>query len=50
MMNEAELWQKVEQFFIENFDTEKNAPIETYLFLIGLQNWEADRNIQKMIR
>lgn len=37
MINETEYWQKVEQFFIENFDTEKNAPIETYLFLIGLQ-------------
>ena len=36
MINDAEYWQKIEQFFIENFDTEKNAPIETYLFLIGL--------------
>lgn len=36
-MNETELWIKIEEFFIENFQTEKNAPIETYLFLIGIQ-------------
>ena len=36
-LNEAELWKKVETFFEENFDTEKNTPIETMLFLIGVQ-------------
>lgn len=36
-MTEAELWKKVEQFFEENFETEKNVPIETILFLIGVQ-------------
>lgn len=36
-MNETELWIKIEEFFVENFQTEKNAPIETYLFLIGIQ-------------
>lgn len=36
-MNETELWIKIEEFFVENFQTEKNAPIETYLFLIGVQ-------------
>ncbi len=34
---EAELWQKVQQFFEEHFDTEKETPIETMLFLIGVQ-------------
>lgn len=37
MINDAEYWQKIQQFFIDTFDTEKDAPIETYLFLIGLQ-------------
>lgn len=36
-MNETEYWGKIEQFFVDNFDTEKNPPIETMLFLIGLQ-------------
>ncbi len=36
-MTEAELWKKVEVFFEENFDTEKNPSIETILFLIGVQ-------------
>lgn len=36
-MTEAELWKKVEQFFEANFETEKNVPIETVLFLIGVQ-------------
>lgn len=36
-MNESELWIKIEQFFVENFGTEKNPPIETLLFLIGIQ-------------
>ncbi|RXM64227.1 hypothetical protein BOQ60_14020 [Chryseobacterium sp. CH1] len=29
--------EKIEQFFEDNFQTEKNPPIETLLFLIGLQ-------------
>lgn len=37
MINEAEYWQKVQEFFTKIFDTEKDAPVETYLFLIGLQ-------------
>lgn len=36
-MNESEYWKKVEQFFIDNFDVEPNVPIETLLFLIGIQ-------------
>lgn len=36
-MTEAELWKKVEAFFEENFETEKNVPVETILFLIGVQ-------------
>lgn len=34
---EAELWALVENFFVENFDTEKHPAIETILFLIGVQ-------------
>lgn len=37
MITENELWGRVEQFFQENFDTEKNVPIDTLLFLIGVQ-------------
>lgn len=36
-MTEAELWKKVEKFFEENFETEKNVPVETILFLVGVQ-------------
>ena len=36
-MNETELWIKIENFFVEHFQTEKNPPIETLLFLIGIQ-------------
>ena len=36
-MTDAELWKEVELFFVENFDTEQNPPIETLLFLIGVQ-------------
>lgn len=36
-INESELWIKIEEFFVENFSTEKNPPIETLLFLIGIQ-------------
>ena len=37
MSTEAELWKKVEDFFIENFDAEPNISIDTILFLIGVQ-------------
>ena len=37
MLTESDLWKEVESFFMENFDTEKNVPIETILFLIGVQ-------------
>lgn len=37
MINEGEYWKKIEQFFVDNFQTEANPPIETILFLIGLQ-------------
>ncbi len=36
-MNESLLWKKIEEFFEENFQAEKNVPIETILFLIGVQ-------------
>lgn len=36
-MTEAELWKKVEQFFVEHFDAEPNVAIETILYLIGIQ-------------
>lgn len=36
-MKESELWQLVEQFFENNFQTEKNVSVETILFLIGVQ-------------
>lgn len=36
-MTESELWVKVEAFFAENFQTEKHPPIDTMLFLIGVQ-------------
>lgn len=36
-MNESELWRKIEAFFEENFEVEKNPPMETLLFLIGVQ-------------
>lgn len=35
--SESELWEGVESFFIENFDTEKHPAIDTLLFLIGVQ-------------
>jgi hypothetical protein len=35
-MTEAEIWKKIEQFFEETFK-QKNPPIETMLFLIGIQ-------------
>ena len=28
-MTEAELWSKVEEFFVENFDTDKHPQIDT---------------------
>ncbi|MDL1913790.1 MAG: hypothetical protein FDW93_04605 [Bergeyella sp.] len=36
-MTEAELWREVEFFFQKKFAVEKNAPLEMYLFLIGVQ-------------
>lgn len=36
-MNEPEIWQKIEFFFEKNFGVEKNPPMETLLFLIGVQ-------------
>jgi len=36
-INEKELWEKIEDFFHHNFHTEPNPPIETLLFLIGIQ-------------
>lgn len=36
-MTDSELWLKVEQFFKENFQAEDHVPIETILFLIGVQ-------------
>lgn len=42
-MTESELWQKVELFFEQNFDTEKHVPIETVLFLIGVQELGSGR-------
>lgn len=42
-MTEAELWNKVSKFFEENFDTQKDAPIETILFLIGVQELGSGR-------
>jgi len=36
-ISEKELWKKVEVFFHENFNTEPSPPIETFLFLIGIQ-------------
>ena len=31
-MNEAEIWKQIEEFFVKNFDTEKNPPVEILLF------------------
>ncbi len=36
-MTESEIWKKIEHFFEVNFQTEKNPPIETFLFIIGVQ-------------
>lgn len=36
-LSEAELWTKVESFFVENFDTEIHPSLDTILFLIGVQ-------------
>ena len=35
--SENQLWEEVEQFFVENFDTDKHPQIDTRLFLIGVQ-------------
>lgn len=37
MIAEGELWKEVERFFEINFDGDKNTPVETMLFLIGVQ-------------
>lgn len=34
---DSDLWAQVEQFFVDNFQTEKHPPIDTLLFLIGIQ-------------
>ena len=34
---ESHLWTQVEQFFVENFDTDPHPAIDTLLFLIGVQ-------------
>ncbi len=36
-MNESETWKRIEQFFVENFDTDPNPTIDSILFLIGVQ-------------
>lgn len=35
--SETELWAEVENFFVNTFDTDKHPPIDTMLFLIGVQ-------------
>lgn len=35
--NEKELWTAIESFFETHFGVEKNPPVETLLFLIGIQ-------------
>lgn len=37
MITENELWLEVENFFQIHFGTEKGVPLETILFLIGVQ-------------
>ncbi len=37
MISEADLWRKVEQFFEAEFQAEPHVPVETVLFLIGVQ-------------
>ncbi|MBS1570993.1 MAG: hypothetical protein JST62_01155 [Bacteroidetes bacterium] len=44
-MTEAIIWNKIEQFFEENFQTEKHPTIETLLYLIGIQ--ELGSGLQK---
>lgn len=36
-MNDAECWKRIEAFFEQNFEVEKNPLLETLLFLIGVQ-------------
>lgn len=36
-MNESEIWQKIEAFFADQFGLEYNPPVESLLFLIGVQ-------------
>lgn len=35
--SDSQLWEEVEAFFVENFDTDKHPQIDTILFLIGVQ-------------
>ena len=35
--SDSQLWEEVEAFFVETFDTEKHPQIDTLLFLIGVQ-------------
>ncbi|ADQ82305.1 hypothetical protein D1Z97_04250 [Riemerella anatipestifer] len=37
MATEQELWGRVEQFFVEHFQSESNPSLETISFLIGVQ-------------
>lgn len=42
-ITERELWEIVEQFFQERFGTEPQVPVETILFLIGIQELGSGR-------
>ena len=35
--SDSQLWEEVEAFFVETFDTDKHPQIDTILFLIGVQ-------------
>lgn len=35
--SESQIWEEIEKFFVENFDTDKSPQIDTILFLIGIQ-------------
>lgn len=38
-MTEADKWQKVEQFFMQNFTDGEKPELDTMLFLIGVQEY-----------
>lgn len=42
-MTEQEKWQRILRFFKDNFDTEADPPLETLLFLIGVQELGSGR-------